>query len=141
MPKVSNSKTVNFAASRIYGAVVDVESYPRILHFIHQIKVLEKTDKVTKARVLVGLPMFTFSYDCIIHHKEPDYVRVELISGPFKRLKAHWQFEAINETQCKVHYSLDSEFSNPFMEMTAGAIFASQINHSIKAFEDVLRRS
>ncbi len=141
MPKVSNARIVDFSAHRLYAAVVDVASYPRILPFIRAVRILEQTEGVTKAEVSVGLPMLSFSYVCLIHHNEPEEVKVELVSGPFKKLHAHWRFEPISDSQCRVHYALDSEFSNALMEMTAGAIFASQIHHSISAFEDALRRS
>ncbi|MEI7669695.1 MAG: type II toxin-antitoxin system RatA family toxin [Pseudomonadota bacterium] len=141
MPKLSNSRIISFSIEKIYQAVMDIDSYPRILNFIRSIKILEKSDSIIKARVFVGLPMLTFSYDCRITYKEPEYINIELISGPLKKLQASWKFTPISENQCQVNYSLDSEFKNPLMEMTAGAIFASQLNHSIKAFEDLLKRS
>lgn len=141
MPKVTNSKVVDYPATKLYRAVIDIESYPRLLSFIQNVQILEKSDTSMKARVFVGLPVLTFSYDCLIDHKEPEYVKVSLISGPFKKLQAEWVFEPRDDNSCIIHYSLDSEFKNPIMEMTAGAIFANQLNQSIKAFSDALKRS
>jgi ribosome-associated toxin RatA of RatAB toxin-antitoxin module len=141
MPKISNSKTASFSAEKIFGIVIDVESYPRHLDFIQRIDILEKSDALIKARVFVGLPVLTFSYDCLIEYKEPEYVKVRLISGPFKKLYAEWFFNPLSDDSCEIHYALDSEFKNPIMEMTAGAIFAKQLNQSIKAFLDALKRS
>ena len=63
-----------------------------------------------------------------------------MISGPFKKLNALWQFKALSEERTEITYFLDSQFKNPLMEMTAGAIFASQLNQSISAFESYLRK-
>lgn len=141
MPRLSNTRIIAFSAEKIHRAVMDIESYPRILSFVQSVKILHQEAGLMNVRVFVGLPMLNFSYDCRIESKEPDYVKVEMISGPFKKLTALWKFESVDGTHCKVEYMLDSEFKNPLMELTAGAIFASQINQSITAFEEVLKRS
>ncbi len=141
MPQIFDTKIVPFAADNMYRAVADIESYPRILNFIRGIDILERSGDAVKARVFVGLPVLNFSYDCLVEFTEPESIVISLISGPFRKLQASWRFEPLGPERCKVHYALDSRFSNPLMERTAGAIFATQLNHSIKAFENVLKRS
>ncbi|MDG1286909.1 MAG: type II toxin-antitoxin system RatA family toxin [Rickettsiales bacterium] len=139
MPKVSNKRTVNSPIADIFHAVLDVESYPKVLAFVREVKVLARTEGELTARVFVGLPALNFSYDCQITHATPELIEIVMIKGPFKRLNASWKFASLSEKQTEITYSLDSQFSNPLMEMTAGAIFASQLNQSIRAFEDYLR--
>lgn len=140
MPKISSSRTVAFSVARIYAAVLDVESYPRVLSFVRNIKVLERTETGMIARVCVGLPMVNFSYDCRVVGVEGESVTIALISGPFKKLDASWRFEAVGEAECLIHYALDSEFKNLLMEKTAGAFFATQLTQSMLAFEAELRK-
>jgi coenzyme Q-binding protein COQ10 len=136
MPEVSNQRIVPFAAERIFQAVMDIESYPQILHFIRKMQILERGSDHIIARVNVGLPALTFSYDCRIEYEENRNIRVKLVSGPFEHMNALWTFEALGADKTKVTYSLDAKFKNYLMEKTAGAIFASQINYSIRAFEE-----
>jgi coenzyme Q-binding protein COQ10 len=132
---------VGFPVGAIFRAVMDIESYPEVLSFVRSVRILEKGEGHILARVHVGLPLLNFSYDCRIEFEENSAVQVRLISGPFKRMEALWTFEALDAGRTNVVYSLDAEFKNPIMERTAGAIFASQINHSISAFEERLKRS
>lgn len=120
---------------------MDIESYPQVLHFIRRMEVLERGMGYIIARVSVGLPGLTFSYDCRIEYEDNRSIRVKLISGPFKRMDALWEFEAVAPDATKVTYSLDAQFHNLLLEKTAGAIFASQLHHSIRAFEERLKRS
>ncbi len=139
MPQVKNSKIVSFPIETIYKTVIDIEGYPKILSFIQDLKILEKSENELKARVSVGLPFFQFSYDCKVTFLENEFVKIDMISGPFKKLHAEWVFERttdINKT--KINYYLDSEFKNPLIEAASGVIFASQLNHSIKAFEEAI---
>ncbi len=120
---------------------MDVESYSQVLSFVRKVAVLEKAERYIIARVSVGLPLLNFSYDCRIEYEKDRLVRVKLISGPFKHMNALWTFEANAHHETKVVYSLDTEFKNPLMERTAGALFASQIHYSIQAFEERLSRA
>jgi ribosome-associated toxin RatA of RatAB toxin-antitoxin module len=141
MPYVKKSRTVPFVLSDIYDVVFDIESYPKLLSFIRKVKILERKSSFITARVSVGLPVLTFSYDCLIEFKKNDYIKITLVSGPFKKLNALWKFEKINEKETKIDYFLDSEFQNPIVEMTAGAIFTSQLNHALDVFTSHLRKS
>ena len=141
MPKVSNKRTVNYPINDIFHAVLDVEAYPKALAFVREVKILNRQEEEVMARVFVGLPALNFSYDCRITYQTPEHIDIVMIKGPFKRLNASWQFKSLNAKQTEILYSLDSKFSNPLMEMTAGAIFASQLNQSINAFEDYLRKA
>lgn len=135
MPEVSSSRIVDYSAEKIFHAVMDIGSYPQTLSYIRSVKVLRIKDNITDACVQVGLPLLNFSYDCRITSMPFTRIDVKLLSGPFRKLDASWQFKALSETQTQVTYALDALFANPIMEMTAGALFASQIHHSISAFE------
>lgn len=141
MPKVANKRTVSYPIEAIFHAVLDIEFYPKALAFVRDVKVFSHVDNEIVARVFVGLPALTFSYDCRITYKTPTEIKVTMISGPFKKLDALWQFTSLSDTQTEITYALDSQFKNPLMEMTAGVIFANQLNLSIKAFEDYLRKA
>jgi ribosome-associated toxin RatA of RatAB toxin-antitoxin module len=141
MPEIASERIVPFAVEKIFQAVMDIESYPRTLSFVRKMTILEKDESFIIARVSVGLPMLNFCYDCRIEPEQNRSVKVTLISGPFRRMNALWTFEALGPEQTKVVYALDTEFKNPLMEMTAGALFASQIHQSIRAFEERLKRA
>lgn len=141
MPDVSSSRIVNYPAEKIFCAVMDITSYPQVLTYIRAIRVLREDGNVTDARVQVGLPLLNFSYDCRITSTPFKRIDIKLLSGPLRKLDASWQFKPLGESQTEVTYSLDAVFSNPIMGMTAGALFASQIHHSISAFEERLRRA
>lgn len=141
MPKSAHNQILPFPVEKIYQAVLEVETYPRILPFIRAVRILEKTAESLRAQVLVGLPGLAFSYECLILFKENQSIKVQLVSGPFKRLEALWEFEAVDADHTRVAYVLNSEFKNPLMEATAGAIFARQFSHSLAAFEAHLNRS
>jgi len=141
MPELSSSRVVHYPPEKIFCAVMDIGSYPQVLSYVRGVEVLRQEGNVTDARVQVGLRLLNFSYDCRITSTPFERIDIKLLSGPFKKLDASWQFKAQGENATLVTYSLDARFSNPMMEMTAGALFASQIHHSIIAFEERLKRA
>ena len=140
MPKASHTRVVPFAAEKVFQAVLDIKAYPRILPFIRSVQIIARSEASLVARVSVGLPLLRFSYDCRIDYTASESIHVTLLSGPFKKLSARWQFTPESADSCRVAYELDSEFSNPIMEKTAGMIFASQIHDSLTRFEASLKR-
>lgn len=90
MPKISNQRIVPFPAEKIFQAVMDIESYPQILHFIRKMEILEKGRDYIIARVSVGLPALTLSYDCRIEYNENKQVKVRLACGLFQLMDALW---------------------------------------------------
>lgn len=141
MPQVKGEKILPYAPEKIFGVVMDIENYPKVLSFIRNVEIVQRNNTETIARVFVGFKPLEFSYMCKITSIPFSHISITATDGPFKHLKANWNFEEIGENKTKVSYELNSQFKSRMMEVTGGMIFAQQLHQSIKAFEDVLRKS
>ena len=66
--------------------------------------------------------------------QRPDWMSLELVNGPFKRLDGLWTFAAIGAAGTKVVLDMKFEFANPVASMLFGRAFEQSVGELIDAF-------
>lgn len=136
MPTVNRSALVPFSAENMFDLVNDVASYPAFLPGCVDSKVLESTDELMKASLLIkkaGVNQWFTTKNELLRGK---FINMSLVDGPFKALSGGWTFTALAEDACKIELSLDFEFSSKLVEMAFGKVFSAIANNMVKAFTD-----
>lgn len=129
------SKTLPFAAQKLFALVADVESYPRFIKGCQALKVLTKTQKGCRAQVTAGMGFFSESYTCDVVFNPPTHILVESIEGPFKAMKNSWTFDVITPSQTKVTFEIDLEFSSSIQQFFMEGAFANFAKDIMLSFE------
>lgn len=140
MPQLSETRLLPYPAARIFALVMDVERYPDILRHVRAVQIVERGSSHLVAEVVVAAGPLSFSYHCRIDFVSPLSIDIHALSGPFRRMMAHWRFMEEDE-QTRVEYALDAQFDSAWMEAIAGRMFAQQLHQAMDAFEARLRRS
>lgn len=134
MPSISRSALVSFSALQMFDLVNDVASYPEFLpgcigaHVISQ----DKHEMVASVEVeKFGIRKSFVTKNRLI---EGQSIGMELVDGPFKKLKGGWTFKALSEDACKVELNLHFEFTNKLVELAFGKVFNDLAVNMVSAF-------
>lgn len=134
MAKVTKTALVPYSASKMYGLVNDVASYPKFLPWCRASQVLSETDTEMCARIELarsGIHQWFSTCNTLVKGERID---IHLIEGPFKRLHGDWQFLALREDACKIVLDLEYELAGSLINVAFGAVFGKIANTLVDAF-------
>lgn len=143
-PKLNNiyfSKTVYFPIEYIYEVVSNVEEYPKILPYIKKSKIYNtKNNDTLQVEMKVRHGIVSFSYKCDVFLKHNKSIHVIATDGPFFIMRATWLFFKKNKDTTEIEYNLNYKFSVLFLEKAVSFLLKKNINPTIEAFENFLRK-
>lgn len=134
MPQIIRSALVPFSAEQMFELVNDVEAYAQFLPGCSGSRVLELSEQSMTASVDVtkgGISKTFTTRNELIKGKA---IKMDLLNGPFRKLKGGWTFTSLDAQTCKIELNLDFEFSNIFIELAFGKIFNELAGNMVKAF-------
>jgi ribosome-associated toxin RatA of RatAB toxin-antitoxin module len=126
LPTVKRSARVAHTPEQMFSLVEDVESYPKFLHWCRGARIDLKQGNTVEATLDVGVLGFHQSFRTRNTSKRPERIGIDLVSGPFRRLRGEWRFSATADGGTDVSLALAFEVTrSPF-----GVVFA-------KVFEEL----
>jgi len=131
---INKSAFVFFNQKKIFQLVDDVEHYPDFLPWCGGSKVIERTEKITEATIEINFKGVKQSFTTKNIKKPFELMEINLVDGPFKKLKGLWKFNNIDKNSCKIELSLMYEFDNFILEKLIGPIFNIIANTFIDEF-------
>ena len=126
MPTVKRNARVPYTAEQMFDLVNDVESYPKFLHWCRGARIDARHGNAVEATLEIGVLKFHQSFRTRNTLERPSRIGIDLVSGPFRRLRGEWRF--VPQASGGVEISLTLTFevtSSPF-----GYVFA-------KVFEEL----
>lgn len=134
MPTIHRSALVAFSAQSMFDLVNDVESYAEFLPGCSESKIVNRTDKVMQAALLVskaGIKQWFTTENVLLPAKQ---IQMKLVEGPFKQLQGSWTFSPLNESACKIELNLQFEFKSKMVELAFGKVFNGLAANMVNAF-------
>jgi ribosome-associated toxin RatA of RatAB toxin-antitoxin module len=126
LPTVKRSARVPYTAEQMFDLVNDVESYPQFLHWCRGARIESRYGNTVEATLDIGMLGFHQSFRTRNTLQRPERIAIDLVSGPFRRLRGEWRFEAEQGHGTDISLTLAFEVTlSPF-----GAVFA-------KVFEEL----
>jgi ribosome-associated toxin RatA of RatAB toxin-antitoxin module len=126
LPTVQRRAHVPYSAEQMFDLVNDVERYPQFLHWCHAARVDVRHGNTLEATLDIGVLGFRQSFRTRNTLQRPERIGIELVSGPFRRLRGEWRFAPAGSSGTDVSLSLRFEVTmSPF-----GTLFA-------KVFEEL----
>jgi ribosome-associated toxin RatA of RatAB toxin-antitoxin module len=119
LPTVQRKAHVPYTAEQMFDLVNDVESYPQFLHWCRGAQINSRQGNTLEASLEIGVFGFQQSFRTRNTLARPERIGIELVSGPFRRLRGEWRFAGA-ASGSDVSLSLAFEVTvSPF-----GAVFA-----------------
>ena len=126
LPTVKRSARVPYTAPQMFDLVNDVEKYPQFLHWCTGARIDSRQGNVMEATLDIGVLGFHRAFRTRNTLSRPERIQIELVSGPFRRLKGEWRFKQLVQAGTEVELMLAFEVTlSPF-----GSIFS-------KVFEEL----
>ena len=134
MATLSRSQIVPYSAQQMFDLVNDVEQYPQFLPWCSQVKILEHSAAIMKARVSVGKPGLSHAFitqNTLYPHEK---IEMQLVEGPFRFLEGIWQFQDQGEGMSQVALNLAFEFNNPLLALSLGTLINPAFSTLVQMF-------
>jgi ribosome-associated toxin RatA of RatAB toxin-antitoxin module len=104
----------------MFDLVNDIEKYPQFLHWCAGARVDTRQGNAVEATLDIAVLGFQRSFRTRNTLRTPDRILLELVSGPFRRLRGEWRFSDRPDGGADVSLSLAFEVTlSPF-----GAVFS-----------------
>jgi ribosome-associated toxin RatA of RatAB toxin-antitoxin module len=134
MPNICRSALVAFSAESMFDLINDVDSYPEFIPGCAETKVLSQTEDSMQASLLIakaGVRQWFTTQNTL---KRGEYIKMDLLDGPFSRLSGGWTITPLSEEACKIELNLDFAFSSKLVEMAFGKVFNAIAASMVVAF-------
>lgn len=129
-----------YSIEQMFALVNDIERYPEFVPDCIATGIIRKQDNVVAAFIEVEKFGFKKSFTTLNQINEPHSIDLTLLEGPFKHLSGKWQFTALNDTECKISFSLDFEFQNKLLDMTMTPVFKEVMTNMVETFSKRARQ-
>ena len=140
MPKASVTRQIAREKQKLIAFVLDIEKYPEFIPFCIDSKVYEKNEKNDEIAIIadltIGKKPFVDTYKSDVRYKKKDdTIHVTNIGGPLKHLENNWKFIQ-KENFTEVHFDVDFEIKNKFLDMIMTKSFEYGLNKIADAFQE-----
>ena len=144
MPKASVTRQIAREKQKLIDFVLDIEKYPEFIPFCIDSKVYEKNDKKDEIAIIadltIGKKPFVDTYKSDVRYKKKDdTIHVTNIGGPLNHLENNWKFIQ-KENFTEVHFDVDFEIKNKFLDMIMTKSFEFGLNKIADAFQERAER-
>jgi coenzyme Q-binding protein COQ10 len=136
----SLTRILPYAPEQLFTLVGDVERYPEFIRWVTALRAWNRRADVGGATLLDAEAQVKFSvvrerFATRVRLDEPGMViDVDLLSGPFRKLKSHWRFRP-HTKGCELTFDIDFEFGSRFLENLLAANFEKAVGKIVGSFE------
>ncbi len=134
MAVVEKSVLIERSAAQMFELVDRVEDYPSFLPWCGGTELLERTDRLTAARIHINYHGIKAQFATANAKEPPRAMDIRLTEGPFRRMDGGWKFMPLGETACKVEFRLHYEFSSKLLEKVLGPVFHHIADTFVESF-------
>ncbi|MFQ5658799.1 MAG: type II toxin-antitoxin system RatA family toxin [Gammaproteobacteria bacterium] len=134
MVSVTKSTVVPFSAEQMYDLVNDIEAYPSFLSWCEAARVLNRGQDRLTASLSLSVGRIKQSFTTENSMQPGRRIDLQLLSGPFKYLNGHWQFDPHSDHSCCISVQMDFEFRNKLLKLALDKVFSHIIMTLIDSF-------
>lgn len=134
MASIYRHALMPYSARQLFDIVNDVEKYPDFLPWCASGDIIEQTDDMMEASILMKKGRLNHRFSTRNTLVPGEKIRIELVNGPFKSLSGDWVFTSMPNDGCKIELRLQFEFSSKIMSALIGPVFTQIANSLVDAF-------
>lgn len=141
MTATQQTRDVPYSASDMFSLVAGVEQYPDFLPWCAGARIRKReqigTNEVLTADLIVAYKVFREQFTSRVSLDQAErLIDVHYVQGPFKYLSNKWQFEALPEGGCRIHFFIDFEFKSLTFQKLMNGVFSKAFTRMMQAFID-----
>ena len=132
MKKLSYQKRLPYSAETLFNIITDVEKYPEFIPGCKSVFIHEKKEREITATFEISAKGFNKSITLCYLLKPYEQINILLMKGPFKELKAEWQFNTIDVNYCDIVLDAEYEFESKITAMLVSPFISKAFDHFIE---------
>jgi ribosome-associated toxin RatA of RatAB toxin-antitoxin module len=132
--EVRRSALVAHPAERLFALIEAAEHYPSFLPWCAGATILERSDELVSARLLVAWRGVRFSFVTRNPKRAPTWMEIGLQEGPFRHFHGTWNLTPLADWGCRVEFVLAYEFNAAVLGRLAAPVFDHAVNTLVDAF-------
>ena len=136
MPTVKRSARVPYTPEQMFDLVNDIESYPKFLHWCRGARIDLKQGNTVEATLDIGVLGFHESFRTRNALERPERIGIDLVSGPFRRLRGEWRFVAASDQGSDISLTLSFEVTVSPFGLVFTRVFEELAGSQMTAFVD-----
>ncbi|MCC7327679.1 MAG: type II toxin-antitoxin system RatA family toxin [Burkholderiales bacterium] len=143
MREVHKTALVAHGAEAMFDLIEAAEDYPHFLPWCAGATILERSDEVVVARIIVNYLGVRLDFTTRNPKRRPEWMAIDLEQGPFRRFAGDWHLKPLGAAGCRVEFNLRYDFASPVLARMAGPVFGRIANALVDAFvarADEMRR-
>lgn len=133
MPSLTKSVLLPYPATEMFDLVERVEDYPGFLPWCPSTEV-ERIEGGMIATVGIRFKGIRQSFTTRNTHDRPHTIDMDLVDGPFRRLRGRWQFHELSPQACKVEFTLEYEIAGGLLGRALAPVFGQIASTFVDAF-------
>lgn len=118
----------------MYALVADIESYPRFLPWCGSAVVRQRLNLEEIATLEIVRGVIRLSLTTRNRMRKAEGIDIDLVEGPFERLRGRWRFAPLAEQGCKVSLEIEFEFASSMVRASIGPVFNDVASDMVDAF-------
>jgi ribosome-associated toxin RatA of RatAB toxin-antitoxin module len=139
LPTVKRSAHVPYTTEQMFDLVNDIEQYPKFLHWCKGARIEQKQGNTLEATLDIGVLGFQQSFKTRNTLKRPERIGIDLVSGPFRRLRGEWRFVAAQDQGSEISLTLTFEVTVSPFGLVFARVFEELAGSQMSAFVDRAR--
>ena len=121
--EIRKEMLVGWPAYAMFDLIEQAENYPAFLPWCASATILERSDDMVAAALAVDYRGVKFGFSTRNPKRRPEWLQVQLVSGPFRRFEGEWQLVPLGDAGCRVVFMLRYEFDSTVMQRLASPVF------------------
>ena len=134
MTMIQKSALVKYAAHQMFDLVDDVEAYQEFLPWCAGSRVINRSDDIVEAELLIAKGGFKKSFATRNCLDRGGRITIALLNGPFNYLQGRWDFIPLREDASKISLDLEFEMSGLLANIAFGTVFNQICNTMVGSF-------
>ena len=131
---VRRSALIARSAYDVFDMIEAAEHYPAFMPWCTKAVILERTEDMVAATLTLRFGGVQFDMTTRNPKRRPEWLRVRLDRGPFRRFDGDWHVKPLAAAACKVEFDLTYEFGGGFVDRAAGRVFDGIADRIVDAF-------
>jgi len=117
--ELRRSVLVPYPAESMFDLIEHAEAYPQFLPWCVGAAILERNDDWVAGRLDFSYLQIRFSFQTRNAKRRPEWLRVRLVDGPFRRFDGDWRLTPLGDLGCKIEFDVSYEISDGLLDRLA----------------------
>ena len=132
--EIRRTALIGRSAARTFDVIEAAERYPEFLPWCAQAVILARDDRMVAARITVDYRGVRFAFTTRNPKARPQWLRVQLQEGPFRRFEGEWRLRELAPHACKIEIDFRYEFGSTLAGKLAAPVFDGITDKLVDAF-------